>query len=101
MGGDCCRLTAGYFVAKRSGGVIDIFIEWLRAVGRWENVCKKYRRRIENAEHSLSLAEMERDSLARQLEAATDTLQAFGLHNRAIGAEAKVYLGQIVAATKP
>lgn len=37
------------------------------------------------------LLKAENLSLSRQLETAIDTIQAFGLHNRAIGAEAKTY----------
>lgn len=80
-------------------------MEWTRSCWRlaWRRiiVMRRYRRRIELLKHSLSLAEMENASLQRQLEAATDTLQAFGLHNRAIGMEAKVYGAQIVKATQP
>ncbi len=76
-------------------------VEWLRSGGRWWRVVERCRRRAEKLEHSLSLAEMENMSLRRQLEAATDTIQAFGLHNRAIGAEAKVHTSQLVNATKP
>lgn len=70
-------------------------------IGRRFLVIRRYKRRLEKLEHSLSLAEMERLSLQRQLDVAIETIQAFGLHNRAIGAEAKVYTAHLTAATKP
>jgi FMN-dependent NADH-azoreductase len=64
-------------------------------------VIQRYRWRLDAAQQALSLAEMENASLQRQLTAAIDTVQAFGLHNRTIGMEAKVYADAIVKATKP
>lgn len=81
--------------------VKNFVLDWLRACSRRYQIIRRYRWKLDAAEHSLSLADMEIKSLGRQLEAATDTIQAFGLHNRAIGMEAKVYASQIEAVTKP
>lgn len=60
----------------------------------------KLRAEIQRLELSNELANMEIANYKRLHEAAVDTVQAFGLHNRAIGMEAKVYSAELVAKTK-
>lgn len=81
--------------------LVEYFADWLRAFSRRYRVIQRYRWKLDAAQQALSLAEMERDSLQRQLTAAIDTVQAFGLHNRTIGMMEKVDQAAIIKATQP
>ena len=76
MGGLARRL-AGF-----SGAVLRSLI-----LARRRRLCWK----IRQLEHALQLSADRVQFLEEQLETYRDTVQAFGLHNRAIGAEAVAY----------
>lgn len=63
----------------------------------WFSICisrskiQALRNEVKRLTLKAELLALERDSLDRQLESAIDTIQAFGIHNRTIGMEAKLY----------
>ena len=86
--------------------MIRTFLEWWLGRIDASEEAERNRRfselesRIERLAFDITLLEAENLSLSRQLETAIDTVQAFGLHNRAIGAEAKTYTDYLSAQEK-
>lgn len=75
--------------------------DWWLSIFAASATIRKLRSEIEKLKLSVELKEQEQASIERQLTAAIDTVQAFGLHNRVIGMEAKILEADLIARTRP
>lgn len=74
-------------------------IDWYLSLCLARKTIQQLRGEVAKLELSNHLASLEVANYKRLHEASMDTVQAFGLHNRAIGMEAKIYSADLVAKT--